>query len=1599
MAADDELIFGFESVERLALTWGDKVDGRLELSTGRAFVTQGKACLRLVGDVAADAKGNSYLGVRIPLAKPTDLRSQLLCFDAATSTPAHTRALYLRAYDARGRRAASFVNWRGPLSTAPRTIRLLAEASMYGFIWEPRMVTEGADLSAVTAIELIIGTPDRGVTIDAYFDNLRLGGTKLKAWAAVDKPKALVPETTIVAAGKPAAVLVTPAGKQWDRATQALRRAIKEVAGVVLPVKRVGTVPELLKDNKLPVGDPARRDLAPWLWGASPPAVEDKPATAVILGNVADTAALLYLYSHYYTPADHFYPGPGGYDVRTVHDPWGVGLNALVVGCSDPEGALLAVDALRPVLAKHFDQGTLRLPRLRMVKLAGEADKRYGRLLSSKPADSYLEGQKKAAERDLARGAHTGLFSRIASVGHNYILSADSAYARAFVWLVQRAYEHYKTKPTTYGGPWGMDSDFTVYRVIPAWDVVEEDPAITDEERWEVTQILRKWVEEVAVRPASSVVGRSYPRHNHQTFPALGLLYAADYFDKYYHIAQAQHWLAIADECFRLQAKFFKAHEDCNGYQWLTLSHLAQYCLARPDFSYFTPSPLWPDEPDKVGARARWGRVSNARRDADYAIIGTDSFGYATTYGDTGYYVGWWTELNFLRMVNFVLRDERIQWAIQRKYARSGRLDWGQYAVNMPARVPSELLGAVAFPLDPAWWKRHRGDDPTPLAAAVDKVTLRDGFEDESTYLLLDGLNPGGHRHLDANSISRWCAGGRIWLADADYFRAEPQAHSTAIVLRNGLASAMPLLCGLGHLADLPHFAAVETVMQRYNGADWHRWLMWPKGGPLLVADRFVAQEAGDYSIRIYWQLLGDAAVEGAAVDVVQDGVWARLAFPADARLVVTDDEDYGKNWAPYPHIRRRVVRVLRAVYDVRLEKGEEFVAWTLLHCAGAKPSRASLVRSGLRGVVIRGLAQDAPVGAGLGSAPPVGPRRVAAAWMLTPRALAVVDQEGRDLEAELATGQATVISPSVTVPDGAANVAQARETELRVSRDAVVKAVGKIAAGAAKPAAPLSPVPTSRPQWTHWLVPDSAVVTGNPDKSLPVVDLLAGVWCDPAPRAVNIFRPEPGRNRPANLFDGRLTGTGDCVMWDADVSVTLTVALRREVGLDRIDLRAWWASSSSKGAKFQIAAIDVELSSDGFRKDVRRAGGLRDEKEHENWGGKAHLPERYVIELGGQKARQVRLRVAPRPGTAVYLAELYLWARRLALADDAELASRAVSMPHLTSMCFDGGTGALLAGGSDGRVWLLGADGQVVWTAEAGAPILSTAVVRFDGKTPVYVVGCEGGSVVAYSRQGSKLWAVELERYKRTPNVRVALAADFSGKGRETLVVGADNWRYYAIDGKGQVLWHYESVHIATAAHAVDLTGDGVDEVVLGTNYYWWHAVKADGKALWRYSTRTGPECTAIAAGDIDGDGAAEVVFAAGDGGLQCVSNDGKPRWTVYLGERATAMQCADLDGNGKAELLVASANGLAYCLGEDGKPRWYTSLGGPVLSAALVGSSWVCGTWDGSVVWLDVRTGQPVAKAVLVGPASVIAAGDDAAFAATELGQLACLRAGDGR
>ncbi|MGI5817597.1 MAG: FG-GAP-like repeat-containing protein [Armatimonadota bacterium] len=1510
----------------------------VEIVTDPALVTEGDGALRLYGTSPEDRQGNSYLSVRVAI-EPTDFSGMALTFDAATTTPSESRALYVRGFDGAGICVLSWSSWSGQLASEMQTWTLHPGLPGDGLEWEPDSV-KSDDRSAVTELVFFVGTSNAGAEFDMVLDNIRVEESTKRPFADVTEVKPLYPETTLVEDGEARAIIVAPQDAGWAAVAEELAAAIEEATGVALPI----------------VADDAVTD-------------ESLAATnAIVVGSIVNNVALLYPYSHQLTFADGVYPGEGGYEVRTVPDPWGTGHNLIALGASDLAGGRAGLAALRPYLAAGE---TLVLPSILEVELTGEALAGWGHLFTQTLDDDWAEKVRQECEDHLLRAGTRGLFSRAETQGLNYALTGREEYARMYVWMIKRTYESYLSNPTTYGGPWGMDSDFHIYRNIPAWDAVEECPALSDEERLEVTKILFRWVSELGPQKSARATSQRV-RFNHQTFPALGCLYAGQYFSRYYDAVEGDHWIEVADGTFQYQLDASKAHCDCNTYQWLTLNHTMTYCMARPDLRYF--------------------ENGNARLNADYAIMTMNNLGYQVPYGDIGGWGPLGTELRILRMAEWHYRDGRYQWAIDRKMQVRPRPALSSFSLGGQQGVePTYLLGTKGWAVDELWYHSFSGEEHVPLENAVDKISFRDSFDPAADYLLLDGLTLGGHGHMDGNAVLQWTANDRIWLADADYIKSLPKYHNSMLVLRDGQSATIPAYAELANLADLEALGASQTIARDYAGVDWHRNVIWIKPGVFVVADRMVANEPGDYSFRAIWQTIGETQLEGSRLSVEQDGQFASITMTPDTHCIVNEDEYTGSNWSSYPYIREPLVKSMQGIIDAELQAGEQAVLFTVLHASGEEAADVGLRRLGANSIAITGIGDPVIVAvrdeAGAASIPGAATITAEAAvvtperlWAIGATAVEVGNEahrfpEAADVEADLTAGSARIHSPAVS---GIGTEQTASTVEFgAISREqvAALMRIAIAAAGAAgAPAGAGVDAPEMTEHWAYMERPDNFLLTGNPGEPTSV-NAMSGFAAGPDPLEANVFSGEVGRNRLDSIFDGRLDGTANSTMWADDEVVTIDLELLDSYHIERLDLHAWFATSSSKGNMFQLGRIQLLGSDDGFEADERTLVDFGDEEMHANWGLPVHEPQAYEFDIDAN-ARNLRLILTPRPGTAVYVAELKLWGtgeglRQLAAQQATEgSAAYTFTSVHTADLTGDGSL-EVVAGNSNGKVYCIDADGEVRWDYSCGVPVNSVTTVDLAGDGELSVIaGAMNGLVVALNSDGDHLWTFEVPYYKRVPHVQVVFGADLAGDGSQAVIAGADSWRFYAIDARGNELWHYESVHGSTAGAAADLDGDGRDEVIAGTEYYWWHLINPDGSQRARVRTAGGPCANAVTAGDIDGDGRQEVIFGGADTTVQVVNADGERLWVVNTGDEVTDLACMDVDGDGSDEILVSSLSFNVYCLEGDATGwsiKWRTPLPNQVRTLTTLAGEpgrLAVGCDDGVVYALDAADGSVLAR-----------------------------------
>lgn len=851
----------------------------LKSSAGAGETVDGNGSLHF-GGTALAGDGSKYLGVMVSLPEPIDLSERRVLFHARTNHPDNTAAFYVRAYN-RGEKepAWSFNSWDGQLGSAWRQFDLQQGLSLSGLAWE-KGVVEDRVATAVDRFEFIIGTRANDVPVDVLLDSIRVS-RKLTSLQELEAVHANDTDTVLIDKGRAVVTILHPDSEPGRKAGAVVAASIADRTGVT-PTVRVGT-----EDDRIPNGP------------------------TILLGNVDNNPALLLLYARYMTPADSICPGAGGALVHTICDPFGRGANVIVGGASDDAGLARAAEVLAEAVRQQEKGAELKLPRL-FEKHYGESFlKRFG-WADDEPAANRLERGLKQGQEALDEGRHTSVAGILRSVADRYLLTGHSVEAELYVKLWDLYAESAVADPRKYGGPWGFDSDFPSAQVVAGWDVIEHDSVLSDEDRLRTMKSMGRWLSEAVIPSCAGAATSTRVPHNHQTFPGLGALFAGLYYSKHYDLVEGQVWLSIADRMFRRQAGYFKPHEDCNGYQWLTNGHLMRYCMARPDFTLF--------------------ENGNGQRIIDYCIGTMDNLGYQVPYGDTGSWQCWNSEMICLDMFAFATGSPEARWAANRKRSLKNTMETHAFYQMEPAECPDGFNGVRIWPLEPQYYASHEAEGSPPLERCFDKVSFREAMDPAAAYLLLDGLSNGGHKHLDGNSLPRLTLFDRIWLADNDYYKAPVKFHNSVMVFRNGQSKAIPDYVELLGAGESERFGYSKTRLEDYAGVDWTRTVVWLKEEQAFVVfDQLKARSDDEYQFRVLWHGVGEATLDNNGMLLTQKGPSLRIDVAPGPELELRADTDLGANWKGYPHADP-VVQSMQAVATVKLKEGETYQFTSVLH-------------------------------------------------------------------------------------------------------------------------------------------------------------------------------------------------------------------------------------------------------------------------------------------------------------------------------------------------------------------------------------------------------------------------------------------------------------------------------------------------------------------------------------------------------------------------------------------------------------------------------------------------------------------------------------------
>ncbi|MCD6360028.1 MAG: hypothetical protein J7M38_04125, partial [Armatimonadetes bacterium] len=341
----------------------------------------------------------------------------------------------------------------------------------------------------------------------------------------------LAVDTTIVENGEPRAVICHAGAPAWRDAAVVIRDAVEAATGVELQVM---TAAEL-----------------------SPEDCEN--TNVILLGHLDNNRHVARLYHNFFVCLDQGYTGRKGYVIRSVHDPWGLGHNYILVGGSFAEGTALAAQAFADLVARKAQDRSLILGRLMELHF-DETDRQEPTEppLSEKVRDSNTAAGLKAFA---SPGSGRSGFSRLIRAGQKYHRTGDPRWLEVYQALMAGLLNYYETDEYVNSGLRRYDNDFRdaeTFQVGILWDLIEESGAFSDDERLAYTNlVLRLAYECVRYQGYDRSERIEHWRkntdivHNHNTFPALGVYFVGNYLKRHYQADFVDDWLTCAHGIFR----------------------------------------------------------------------------------------------------------------------------------------------------------------------------------------------------------------------------------------------------------------------------------------------------------------------------------------------------------------------------------------------------------------------------------------------------------------------------------------------------------------------------------------------------------------------------------------------------------------------------------------------------------------------------------------------------------------------------------------------------------------------------------------------------------------------------------------------------------------------------------------------------------------------------------------------------------------------------------------------------------------------------------------------------------------------------------------
>ncbi len=617
----------------------------------------------------------------------------------------------------------------------------------------------------------------------------------------ITKLKTYYPDTTLVRGGAAECVIVYPAEEGYEALAREVATAIKAASGATVPMKVSSEYGEA-----------------------------DRATNLICLGRMTNNELARDLYIWHYILCDDWFPGPGGFVVRTCSDPWGTGKNVVMLGGIDVDGVGAAIEHFKTMVKPGAN---IVIPRIIKTHFAGmENAEAYRKLIVPKYRSEFID----------LKALPYGAEYKMVDAAMYYMATGLEEFAQSYADMLRRWMDEYYK--------WIPERQITTPKyIIPEmmidFDQMEECPLIPDDVKLEMTNLIYDYASRMAVhgRIRGLTPGQLNGTGHHNVSESV--IYGNRYFRTYYpdvdfeRLEQGVASVKIGQETMANSNGFLDNNGGYTRFYPMTSMRLAP---AMDDYRYF-----------ESGAARRW---------LDYCKIisgswGGSFFGYcgapaiaAWYYNDPEYvWFAQWRQSGRKEFYPSMTETNLTIWA------------W-TYLPNIEPQAPKDMDGIHWMTLHETNYAQLGREGKyinVPRERTFHQLAMREGLERDDQYLRLDGINDGLENGGDGNSIP-WLCAGRPWLTNTGKWGAgnSMKYHNTCLVLRDGqMADKLVALCDLQATCDLPASGFVRSVMHEYNGLDWARNIAWVKGRYWVIFDQFVANEPADYSVLCQWMGTG----------------------------------------------------------------------------------------------------------------------------------------------------------------------------------------------------------------------------------------------------------------------------------------------------------------------------------------------------------------------------------------------------------------------------------------------------------------------------------------------------------------------------------------------------------------------------------------------------------------------------------------------------------------------------------------------------------------------------------------------------------------------